>query len=190
MDDVFQILIYLIIIISFISSFFKKRPPEKKADQPASSIGKDEVQGAKKTLTPSMESKVEEYDIFKEFENFFKVGEKPPEPTAQKVEKKESLIKDSDYKRVPEESFHKVTDSEHSFVNPWETKIKEAERKKKLVTPQIEKQASAYEKSLLKKEKVAAEIIGNIRNRLNDPVSLKEYVVFSEIIGRPKALRR
>ena len=190
MDDVFQILIFLIIIISFISSLLKKKPQQKDADHLSASEKTGETDISEKMFVPSSESKAEEFDLMKEFENFFKVEDKQAIPEPQQVEKKEPFIKDTNYKRVPEESFHKVTDSEHSFVNPWETKIKEAERKKKLITPQIEKQASAYEKSLIKKEKVATEIIENIRSRLNDPESLKEYVVFSEIIGRPKALKR
>ena len=64
------------------------------------------------------------------------------------------------------------------------------EEKKKQISPKIEKQASAYEESLIKKESAATEIIKDISERLKNPSTLKEYVIISEIIGKPKALKR
>jgi len=58
------------------------------------------------------------------------------------------------------------------------------------LSPKIEKQASAYEESLERKESAATGITHNIKERLKNPSTLKEYIIISEIIGKPKALKR
>jgi len=99
--------------------------------------------------------------------------------------------KDRDnYIEVPEESFHKRTESEHTFIDPWDKKRKDVEKSKETITPKIEEQASAYQESLVKKESAASGIIHDISKRIQDPASLKEYIIISEIIGKPKALKR
>jgi hypothetical protein len=92
--------------------------------------------------------------------------------------------------RVPENSFHTTTASEHSFTDPWDIKRKELEKSRIKLSPKIEKKISAYEESLIRKESAATGIIKDIKERLNSPSSLKEYVIISEIIGKPKALKR
>ena len=43
---------------------------------------------------------------------------------------------------------------------------------------------------LKKKETAASEISKEIRTRLKDPSSLKDYIIISEIMGKPKSLSR
>jgi hypothetical protein len=192
MDNLFEILIYGFIIISFISSFFKKKKQVKKEpmgqpihQQPGM------VDDADVEVPPSPVQKAEEYDILKEFEGFFKVGEPKQESAKGHTDKEvyEGAKNRKDFVPVPEESFHKTTASEHTFIDPWDEKRKVIESRKKAISPLIEKQASAYEESLKKKESAATEIISDIRNRMKNPSALKEYVIISEIMGKPKALR-
>lgn len=192
MDDIFEVLIYLFIIISVISSFFKKKKRQQRQQVPGSQLNEDEqIRLPVQKAEPEVKEELE-INIMKEFEKFFQVGE---------TQKKSSKIHDDkemyegaedrdDYLPVPEESFHKKTASEHTFVNPWEKKKTEIDKKVAKVDKSIEEQASKYEEHLLKKETAAGEISKEIRTRLKDPSSLKDYIVISEIMGKPKSLSR
>ncbi len=196
MDNFFEILIYILILISFISSFFRKKDKEKKAEQQRNADnqpGRHPVQ--EKTVVPEETKPAESFDIVKEMEKFFQVGqpqEKPkPKALTTNIEDKikEEIRQRRDFKEVPEDSFHKRTVSEHTFVDPWDKKRKEIERFKKSVDKRTEKKAEKFQEYLEIRTTAATDIIQTIRQRLSDPSSLKEYVIISEIIGKPKALK-
>jgi hypothetical protein len=193
MDNLFEYLIYGFIIISFISSFFKKkkRLPKEPSDQTLhqrTDITEDKIID----IPPSQEPKAEDYNILKEIESFFDVGQ--PKQTEKEVHSDKKMYEGAknreNYIPVPEKSFHTLTASEHTFTDTWDEKRKELEKRKKNLSPEIKKQASAYEESLIIKDSTATGIIRNINERLKNPTSLKEYVIISEIIGKPKALKR
>jgi len=195
MDNIFEYLIYGFIIISFISSFFKKKKkislPEEQSHQTLlqrTDITEDKFID----IPPSQEPKAEEYDILKGIESFFDVGQS--QQTQKKVHTDKEMYEGAkdreNYMPVPEKSFHTLTASEHTFTDPWDVKRKELEKKKERLSPEIEKRASEYEESLKRKESAATEIIKDINERLKNPTSLKEYIIISEIIGKPKALKR
>ncbi len=195
MDNIFEYLIYGFIIISFISSFFKKKKkislPEEQSHQTLlqrTDITEDKFID----IPPSQEPKAEEYDILKGIESFFDVGQS--QQTQKKVHTDKEMYEGAkdreNYMPVPEKSFHTLTASEHTFTDPWDVKRKELEKKKEKLSPEIEKRASEYEESLKRKESAATEIIKDINERLKNPTSLKEYIIISEIIGKPKALKR
>ncbi len=193
MDNLFEYLIYGFIIISFISSFFKKKkhlqkkPSDQIPHQRTDMMEEDKVQ-----IPVPQQPKAEEYDVLKEFESFFNVGQ--PQQTETKVHTDKQMYegtKDREgYKPVPEKSFHTTTKSEHTFTDPWDVKRKELEKRKEKLSPEIEKRASAYEESLIRRDSTATGIIKNIKERLKNPSTLKEYIIISEIIGKPKALKR
>ena len=192
MDNIFEYLIYGFIIISFISSFFKKKkplpkvPPDQTTPQ-RTGMTKNKIVD----IPPSQVRKAEEYDILKEIEGFFNVGQ--PKQSESKVHTDKKIYEGAEnrekYIPVPEKSFHTTTSSEHIFYNSSDIKRIEQEKKKKL-SPIIEKQASAYDESLIRKDSASVGIIRNIKKRLKNPTTLKEYVIISEIIGKPKALKR
>jgi hypothetical protein len=193
MDNIFEYLIYGFIIISFISSFFKKKKPIPKKPSDHTPHQETDITGNKiSDLPPSQVSKEEDYDILKEIEGFFNVGQ--PKQTKPKVHTDKEMYEGArdreNFISVPEESFHTRTSSEHTFIDPWDIKRKELEEKQKKISPKIEEQASAYEESLIKKKSAASGIIKDISERLKHPSTLKEYVIISEIIGKPKALKR
>lgn len=197
MDDIFQILIYALIAISFFSSFFKKK---KQVQPPQDQLHQQETNAANEKVLespPSPVQKTETPDILKEFESFFNLSDSPPspppKPTVRKHDDREVYEGAKDrkgYIEVPEESFHKRTDSEHTFIDPWDKKRKEVEKRKESITTKIEEQASAYQQTLEKRETAASGIIYDIQKRIQNPASLKEYIIISEIIGKPKALNR
>ncbi|MCH9029510.1 MAG: hypothetical protein IH819_07835, partial [Bacteroidetes bacterium] len=158
MDNLFEYLIYGFIIISFISSFFKKkkRLPKEPSDQTLhqrTDITEDKIID----IPPSQEPKAEEYNILKGIESFFDVGQ--PKQTETKVHTDKEMYEGAkdreNYIPVPEKSFHTLTESEHTFTDPLDVKRKELEKRKKNLSPEIEKRASAYEESLIKKESTA-----------------------------------
>ena len=193
MDNLFEYLIYGFIIISFISSFFKKKKPLPKEPSDQTPLqGTDIMENKIIDIPPSQKTKAEDYNILKEIESFFDVGQ--PQQTEKEVHSDKKMYEGAknreNYIPVPEKSFHTLTPSEHTFTDPWDVKRKELEKKKEKLSPEIEKRASAYEESLIKKESAATGIIRDINERLKSPTSLKEYVIISEIIGKPKALKR
>ena len=196
MDDVFQILIYILIAVSFLSSLFKKKKPVQPPPEDSSSLEASNIADRQYIESPQFAvQETENTDIIKEIESFFNLSDSPPpeKPSAPKHDDKEVYegAKERDnYLKVPEESFHKRSESEHTFTDPWDEKRKEVEKRKKTITPEIEEQASAYQENFEKKETASTEIIEVISERIQDPASLKEYIIISEIIGKPKALSR
>ena len=193
MDNLFEYLIYGFIIISFIISFFKKKKPLPKKPSDQTLHQRTNIMEDKSIdIPPSQKPKAEEYDILKEIEGFFNVGQSQRTETKVHTDKEmyEGAKDRENYIPVPEKSFHTLTSSEHTFTDPWDIKRKELEKRKKKLSPEIEKRASAYEESLIRKDSAATGIIKDIKERLKSPSTLKEYVIISEIIGKPKALKR
>ena len=195
MDNIFEVLIYLFIIISFLSSFFKKKKKEliKKKLIQSQTHDQQNISGDPNIKAiPTVQTQDQEYDILKEFEDFFKVGQ--PKVESQIPTKTESFeksdVSNKEFKHVPEESFHKKTASEHTFVDPWDVKKSEIERRKKSIDSTVEKKATAFERYLNKPETSAKIISRRIRENMKQPSTLKEYVIISEIMGKPKAFKR
>ena len=132
MDDIFEVLIYLFIIISFISSFFKKKKKQQLKQQIPGSQLNEQEQIQLPVQKPEPEVKEEpEVDIMKEFEKFFQVGAQQKKTSKEHNDKEmyEGAKDREDYTVVPEESFHKRTASEHTFVDPWDKKRTEIDKK-------------------------------------------------------------
>jgi hypothetical protein len=185
MDNVFEILIYLIIIISFLSSIFKKKKQQQQ--KPPVRQTQPEEYYQTEVSVPQTKTK-DEYDILKELEVFFKVGTEPTKqeiPIPQEQPKKMTKIEE----HTLDESWHTPTASEHT-ADDWEHKKTEVKKRVARVDTGIEEQAAKFEESLVKKKNAASDISAKIRIRLRTPSSLKEYVIISEILGKPKALRR
>ena len=186
MDNFFEILIYLIIIISFLSSILKKKKQQQQKP-PARTYQQEEYPHADVSVTQPKE----EYDVLKEIEDFFKVGSEIPgqeRPTVAKPEEPESIIQTKEH--LKSDSWHSPTASEHSYADDWERKKAEVKKKTSRVDSGIEKQAAKFEESLQKTKPLAGEIASLLKTRIKNPSTLKEYIIFSEILGKPKALRR
>jgi hypothetical protein len=186
MDNVFEILIYAIIIISFLSSIFKKRG---KLKQPPAQEPLPEDYSQHEVSIPQTQQK-EEYDILREVEDFFKVESELPRQEKRTVTQREEPKRMTQIEEhTQDESWHTPTASEH-FADDWEHKKTEVKKKVARVDTGIEKQAAKFEESLVKKKPATSEITSLIKARIKNPSTLKEYVIFSEIIGKPKALKR
>ncbi|MGB5893346.1 MAG: hypothetical protein WBG58_04150, partial [Ignavibacteriaceae bacterium] len=127
MDNLFEYLIYGFIIISFISSFFKKKKPLPKEPSDQTPHQRTNITENKIIdIPPSQGPKAEEYDILKEIEGFFNVGR--PKQSDTKVHNDKQMYEGArdreNFIPVPENSFHTTTVSEHSFTDPWDIKRK------------------------------------------------------------------
>lgn len=194
MDNFIDILIYGLIIATFLSSLFRKKKVPSKEDA-ARDVqrrpGPDNRPVQRTQVTPQKQSGEAEFDLFKEFENFFNPVEEKPKPkqTEPYSQVQKPPKRPDDYIPVPEKSFHQQTASEHSYTDQWERKKKEIEQIKRTIDSKIEKEATRFEKHLKKESTSESWIISSLGQKLRDPASLREYVVISEILGKPKALR-
>jgi hypothetical protein len=187
MDNFFEILIYAIIIISFLSSIFKKRKQQQQKPPEQQPQPEDYYQA--EVSIPQTKPK-EEYDILRELEDFFKVGNEPgkqqiPVPIPQEQSKRMTHIEE----QTRTESWQTPTLSEH-IADDWERKKEEVNKRIARVDSSIEKKAALFEESLGKKESVSSSIALSVKSKMKTPSTLKEYIIFSEILGKPKALRR
>ncbi|WP_337864504.1 hypothetical protein [Ignavibacterium sp.] len=183
MDNFFEILIYLIIIISFLSSFFKKKEPQKK---PGSSLPLPESK-TKDYSETSVESKpVESYDILKEIENIFKEGMGVPVPKPQPENQKVPQEKeDEKYQQV----FEKNYDREDIRLVTAESRALKSREDAKKLDEKILREAEVFEE-LLNYHSEITKRRHPIVDKLHNPQSLKEFVLISEILGKPVAYKR
>lgn len=193
MDNFFEILIYLFIIVSFLSSIFKKKkqaPQKSKQDIPQQRE-KQEI-----SYSPAQEmesvsvksSSTDDYDILKELEQFFKVGDpqQKPAPTPQPII---PPIRVEQKKKTVEDSWHAKTDSEHKYEDVWEKRTRDVAKRKNEVDSLTSRQAAKFEEMLKETKGYSTAFQRNIYKQLRHPSTLKEYIIISEIIGKPKALK-
>ncbi len=186
MDNIFEILIYGLIIISFLSGLLrkkdkKKRPPVQNQQTPET---------IEREATVAQTQQKPEYDILKEIEDFFKVdGQETGSQQTQTVPTQTVEPMDFD-EHLETDTWHQPTASEHKVTDVWMDKQKELLDKKSKIDSGMEEQAVKFEKYLKKRQTAASEISKKIRSKLTNPASLKDYIVISEIMAKPKAFRR
>jgi hypothetical protein len=188
MDNLFEILIYVIIIISFLSSIFKKKQQPQKKPPVQQPRQEDYYQVEQSEASVPQSQSKEEYDILRELEDFFKVGNEQTErrvPAPQ--QQTESLPSVEEHTKS--EDWKSPTESEH-YVDQWERKKTEVKKIISSVDSSIEKKAAMFEESLERKESVYSCFALAVKSKIKNPSTLKEYIIFSEILGKPKALRR
>ena len=184
MDNVFEILIYLIIIISFLSSIFKKKQQQQKGP-PVRQPERDDNYRSEVSTT---ESKPKDYDILRELEDLFKGGDVSTDKSIRIPQQRTETLPSME-EHVKSDSWHEPTKSEHTIDN-WERKKGEVQKILTGVDSAIEKKAAEFEESLWKKEQQPSELALSIRSKFKSPSTLKEYIIFSEILGKPKIFRR
>jgi len=207
MDDLFKILIWGIIIISFLRPLFKKK------EQPQAEGSNKQRQRpiVKRTETVKQStsgesvltsSKNDEYDILRELENMFKGEINIPQQQKQKqanqnVEYKSREIKDKDLDLVVDKRLQRDVEDKSpiGFRKTFDEKISdrktllEKPNQAKVISADVEANAKAFEKVLAGPRKQRAAVT-EFNRKLKNPASVREYILFSEILGKPKALRR
>jgi hypothetical protein len=207
MDDFIQILIYLLIIISILSPLFKKKNKKEPPGHIPQRMPEQEIPDTYETAKTDKD----ETDIFREISDLFK-AELPqkPEPGRRKttIEQRSEMESaptssehsSQEYKKTESEHVsyegeqssieHSPTNSEHNIDASWHQLTDWNKRKKPKVDASTEKRADSFKK-LLEKKRTGTNVYNlKIRDTLKNPQSLKEYILISEIIGRPKALKK
>lgn len=208
MDDLFQYLIWGIIIFSFLSSFFKKKEPPKQplpGTKPKSTESYNERE--KNVEYKPAASKQDDYDILKELENLFKNEVKIPQSNQSNPYKKSEdyyaghEIKDRNLETVEDKRTQRYIEKNQPIEERTTLEYKgnldklttleqlSLENPKAKIEAKIESNAAAFEKVLAghRKQKAA---ISEFNRKLKNPSSVREFILFSEILGKPKALRR
>ncbi len=201
MDDIFKILIWGIIIFSFLRPLFKKKQTENKtrAAKPKDDNAQFGDSSVKEDESVPPPAKNDEYDILKEIENMFKGNVGAPQQQQTKPKRKDnydvyesSEIQDKDLSLTQDPRMQRNVEDEKpiSYRSTYDKKnLSGHSRQKRVIDAKIEAEAKNFEKvleSLNKSKRTNLEFIRKIRN----PSSIKEYVIFSEILGKPKAMRR
>jgi hypothetical protein len=196
MEDVFQIIIWLFIIISFLSSFFKKKgtppPPAKQTERKQ----REEQQSIQNQGSRQSEPQ-EEYDILKEIEGLF--NQQKAKPTRYEEYDENNNIPETEYRVKSEksklgdvvETWKHPSSSEQSIENQWDARRRKMEERKTRIDSSVHRKAEKFEKLLQKKAAPADEESGNsIAGKIKNPDNLREYIIFSEILKKPKSMRR
>lgn len=188
MDNLFEILIYVIIIISFLSSIFKKKQQPQKKPPMQQPHQEDYYQVDESKVSVPQTQRKEEYDILEELEDFFKVGE---ETTVEKLPipkvPSENIPKIEEHTKVERQEIPTVLEQTE---DDWARKKDEVRKRMARVDSGVEKQAALFEESLERKVQFQNDLVLSIRSKFRNPSTLKEYIIFSEILGKPKAFRR
>lgn len=194
MDNLFEVLIYAIIIISFLSSFFKKKEqpkqtPSQRSQKPDSISYQQE---STKIEPETISQKNEDYDIMRELENLFKGEIKIPDQQPQSSSETSSNIPDRNLDRtIDKRTVRKIEDQNYIENKGIERKSSIDQRKKEKVKvdSKIEARAKEFEQVLAGPHKQRT-AISDFNRKLKNPRTVREYILFSEILGKPKALRR
>lgn len=186
MDNFFEILIYLVIIISFLSGLLKKKDKQKQA--PVQKPQTTEYSEPEVTVVQAPQR--EEYDILREIEDFFKVGDQESKPQQTQTVPEYQPKRDYEFEEHKQtEQWHQPTISEHQYTDILKKKQQEVTDKTSKENSTIEQQAVKFQKHLTQKQTAASEISIKIKERLKHPATLKDYVIISEIMSKPKAFR-
>jgi hypothetical protein len=202
MDDLFSILIYIIVIISFLASLFKKKPPEGPPQQQRR-VPQDRIPGQAETIEPVYEKDQEEYDILREIENMFKQGPEQQQVKLPEPQRKTTMIEDAAERaarKIPSEkvsyedfvagNVEPVRDYSERKVMKSEHQYSSFKRKPVKVDKNIEEQAKRFEELLARRSSKQEIARNEILKRIKNPSTFREYILVAEILAKPKALRR
>lgn len=189
MDNFFEILIYLFIIVAFINSFLKKK---KKNENKAGTNQKAQTE-IPQSVFEEKKQEPSGKDILEEIQTLFNPPVNKPKDDYQesfgdlwKTETYQEHYKKDDY-HEPVLSEHEIVPGEHS-VTLSEHELYEVEKPKETVVTRLldnlDDQKNDYQ------TRIPNPSLLLIRNEFKNKDSLKRYIIISEILGKPKALRR
>jgi len=188
MDNFLQILFFLFIIFSFIAPLFKKKK-EQEQQTKAQDQNNPERQRAKAELKKEME----EYDILNEIQGLFKPPEEVKKPAekqtyAQSYEESPAVTQPYEESSYETPEWEKALKTEHTVNDEWHRATTEADFNKESAV--IDKEAKRIQKLIDDRNKPVNVRLGELRKSIRNPETLKQYFLISEIIGKPRAVKR
>lgn len=206
MDDFIKIFIWIAIIFFwFLRPLLKKKVPEKKPDYPKSEndnrVSVEPDLKEYKSDNVVLNQRQDQYDILKEIEKMFGSGANVPAPQPKSKQEdpydiyESSEIKDKDLslqvdKRLQRDVMdHNPIGYRKAYDNQKADYRRSTLRNKSKVDAKTATEAQKFEMVLagLDKKIIAQ---NKFKSKIKTSTSLKEYILFSEILGKPKALRR
>ncbi|MFH0735084.1 MAG: hypothetical protein V1773_08845 [bacterium] len=174
MDNLVEYLVAIIFIISFLSEMFKKK---KKGG----------------TTVPSSDSpkiKVDDnYSVPDSLDDIFKLRTQTNKPVPKKLNNYVSATLGKKDNYQDKRTFDRTTLGNSPIINSEESLIEKYERKKKLDSgiPTFAKQKPGQLKN---ETNLFADSTNQIKHQLFNHQSLRNYIVVSEILAKPLALRK
>lgn len=171
MDNLINILVAIIIIYSFLAPLFKK----KKGGDAEFPGGINPNRTKQKPTYSGMD-----YDILTEIEQMMNRGKNPP---AQTIPQREEV-------EIKYSNEHLVTESEHK-VDAREKNVPYEYRKFKISEDERLSLERDLEKQFTSQRKVYYNpAFARVKNSFRNKEDFKNGFIISEILGKPKALRR
>ncbi|MCS7052354.1 MAG: hypothetical protein NZM09_01330 [Ignavibacterium sp.] len=184
MDSLFDIIIFLIIIISFLSSLFQKKEKPKTTQKTEGSTQTKSSDGFSEFESEKIEVEAPSYDILSEIEKIFNEDLGVPKQKREPEFQTPSTI--------PERSLETESISYDKFdlekKVALETQAK-FQRKEIAIDSKTETAAKMFEE-LLKKQGAKKKEKHPIIKKIRDPQLIKDYIIVSEILNKPLALRK
>lgn len=187
-NGLIQTLFYILIIVFFLSSVFKKKhnPPKTRQTEPLPQDKENYSSGNDQSLQHQYKKDEKNKDILEEVENLFK--DKPEEAYRKPhSQTKNENYSDKDFETEPtSQRKNQTLQNEDSSKNII---LENMVYNVQTIYPKIEEEAKRFEQ-LLSQHDITNNFANEIRNKIFDIQLLKEYFIVSEILGKPKALRR
>lgn len=176
MEDFFQILIFVIFIVSSIISSRNKK--KKKQQQKQKTAMASSIPSNKKSKHPTKQKTQQE--IFEELFGIKTTSSVPPPVVYEQEEK----VEDSVYQTWNAEDDFNQTKHNDDYS------YKEKDQKRKALIEESKAAYKSFEKhsasNTIKKPRPKSKL----QKIFSNPSNLKEYIVLSEVLGKPKSLRR
>ncbi|MBA4250282.1 MAG: hypothetical protein C0425_00340 [Chlorobiaceae bacterium] len=185
MDSLFEVLIVLLILYSLISPFFKKRPMDDESDAIPPPEKKHPQTMNREMKTSSYKDKTDS-DIFGEIEKIFKQQE-PIVIHNPEHRRSPREIKKVEHKRI---NYDKATKSEYVKEDVTRKRNTEINFDRSATFDKGRKPVTQNLPQLISQSRLGeSKKVIDLRKKINDTNSLKNFVLISEILAKPKALR-
>jgi hypothetical protein len=186
-NGLIQTLFYILIIVFFLSSMFKKKHIPRKTGRTDPLPQEKENYSSENDQSLQHKYKDEENnDILEEVENLFKDKTKGTSQQAKTQSENENYsdkVSETEPSSQKDKQTLQYEDSSKNII--LESAVHEVQN----IDSKIEEEAKRFEQLLFQQDTVY-NFANEIRNKIYNVELLKEYFILSEIIGKPKALRR
>jgi Zn-dependent metalloprotease len=207
MDDLVKIIFWGFVIFSFIWPMFKKKQPPKQTpmQRKRQTDSFETTQSSERSISKEsvlVSEKSDDYDILRELENMFKGDLKIPEQQKPKEVERNDVyssreIQDKDLDLVVDKRMQRSVEEQTPIGSrkTFDEKVSErkaftlSQRQIRVIDSKTEAEAKQFEKVLAGLHKKSA-VKNEFTRKLKSPATIKELILFSEILGKPKALRR
>ena len=202
-NNFLDILFYLFIIYIILSPFFKKKDKDEKKSPSQRSDNNIDLNSNYENETAAYSSQLEKKpdnndEILKELENIFKDQQNNNAPVKRRSTKIEvEKAKQELAKRKAAETSSLKNDSYSTYSDWGNYSESNTLQQQQVIREQsgkfesnINEEAARFEEMLAKDQQVESRLMKSVKDNIHNPQSLKQYIVISEILGKPKALRR